>query len=67
LAKNSLEAVHIAEEIGGTVIPAGQVRFGFAEKGLWGVLDQLRSGEQAKEVIPVRPVLMAQIKFYGRH
>ena len=48
-------------------MPAGQVRFGFAGKGLWGVLDQLRCGEPVKGVIPVHPALMAEIKFYGRH
>jgi hypothetical protein len=31
------------------------------------VLDQLRSGEPAKGVVPVHPVLIAEIKFYGRH
>src|SRR5271155_2015728 len=48
-------------------MPAGQVRFGFARRGLWGVLDQLRCGEPVKGVVPVHPALMAEIKFYGRH
>jgi hypothetical protein len=48
-------------------MPAGQVRFGFARRGLWGVLAQLRCGEPVKGVIPVHPALMAEIKFYGRH
>ena len=42
LGEGRLEALHVAEEIGGTLLTAGQVRFGFAGKGLWGVLDQLR-------------------------
>jgi hypothetical protein len=49
------------------LVPAGQVRFGFAGRGQWGVLDQVRSGEPAKGVVPVHPVLIAEIKFYGRH
>ena len=44
-----------------------QVRFGFAGEGLWRVLDQLRSGEPIKGVIPVQPMLMAEIKYYGRY
>jgi hypothetical protein len=48
-------------------VPAEQVRFGFAGEGLWGLLDQLRSGEPAKDVVPTHPALMAQVKFYGRH
>lgn len=67
LGEGRLEALRVAEEIGGTLVPAGQVRFGFAGKGLWGVLDQLRSGKPAKGIIPVRPLLMTEIKFYGRH
>jgi bifunctional non-homologous end joining protein LigD len=67
LGEGRLEAVHVAEEIGGNLRPAGQVRFGFAGRGLWGVLAQLRSGEPVKGVIPVHPALMAEIKFYGRY
>jgi hypothetical protein len=33
--------------------------------GLWGSLDQLRSGEPAKGVIPVRPALMAESSSTG--
>ena len=46
-------------------MPAGQVRLGFAGMGLWGWLDQLRSGEPAKGVIPVRPALMAESSSTG--
>jgi bifunctional non-homologous end joining protein LigD len=53
LGEGRLEALHVAEEIGGRSVPAGQVRFGFAGKGLWSVLDQLRSGEPSKNVVPV--------------
>jgi hypothetical protein len=45
----------------------GQVRFGFAGKGLWEVLDALRDGPADKGVIPVRPTLQTEIKFFGRH
>jgi hypothetical protein len=45
---------------------AGQVRFGFAGKGLWSELDRLRAGPSRKGVVPIEPVLRASIKFFGR-
>jgi bifunctional non-homologous end joining protein LigD len=67
LGDGRLEAIHVAEEIGGRLVPAGQVRFGFAGRGLWYVLDQLRSGEPSKGVVPMHPALIAEIRFYGRY
>jgi hypothetical protein len=48
---------------------AGQVRFGFAGKGLWlwDQLDRLRAGPPRKGVVPIEPMLQANIKFFGRH
>jgi hypothetical protein len=43
LGEGRLEAVYVAEERGGALRPAGQVRFGFAGKRLWHVLDRLRN------------------------
>jgi bifunctional non-homologous end joining protein LigD len=54
LGEGRLEAVHVAEEADGELAPAGQVRYGFAGKGLWRELDALRCGPVNKGVIPVR-------------
>jgi len=43
------------------------VRFGFAGKGLWTTLDVLRIGPAQKSVVPIPPVLRAEVKFFGRH
>jgi hypothetical protein len=67
LGEGLLEVVHVAQERDGEVANAGQVRFGFAGKGLWEVLDALRDGPADKGVIPVRPTLQTEIKFFGRH
>ena len=55
-----------AEDRAGDLAYAGQVRFGFAGKGLWGELDRLRAGPSRKGVVPVEPALRANIKFFGR-
>ena len=57
----------VAAERDGDLAYAGQVRFGFAGKGLWSELDCLRAGPSRKGVVPVEPVLRANIKFFGRH
>jgi hypothetical protein len=44
----------------------GQVRFGFAGKGLWRTLDRLRAGPPRKGIIPVQLGLTATVKFFGR-
>jgi len=67
LGPGRLEAVYVAEEIDGRLVPAGQVRFGFAGKGLWDKLDPLRSGTVRKGVVPVSPTMRAEIKFFGRY
>ena len=67
LGEGRLEAVYVVEEIAGKFVSAGQVRFGFAGKGLWSELDALRSGPARKGVVPVTPILHAKIKFFGRH
>jgi bifunctional non-homologous end joining protein LigD len=67
LGEGRLEAVYVAEEIAGALKPAGQIRFGFAGKGLWVKLDALRSGPAHKRVVPVVPSSQARIKFFGRY
>jgi bifunctional non-homologous end joining protein LigD len=67
LGENRLEALFVAEERNGDLAYAGQVRFGFAGKGLWSELDRLRAGPSRKGVVPIEPVLRASIRFFGRH
>ena len=67
LGEAKLDAVYVAEARDGVLCPAGQVRFGFAGKGLWRLLNERRAGPAKKGIIPVRLGLVADIKFFGRH
>ncbi len=67
LGEGRLEALFVAEERNGDLAYAGQIRFGFARRGLWSELDKLRAGPSRKGVVPIEPVLRAEIKFFGRH
>jgi ATP-dependent DNA ligase len=67
LSEGRLEGVYVAEEIGGALKPAGQIRYGFAGKRLWNELDALRSGPAHKRVVPVVPALRAKVKFFRRY
>src|SRR5207248_4662457 len=67
LGEGRLEAVYVAEEIGGALKPAGRVQFGFAGKGLWSELDALRSGPARRAIMPITPTLRADVKFFGRY
>ena len=68
LGEGRLEAIYVTEERGGALHPAGQVRFGFAGKGLWHELDRRRAAGPAKKgIVPVWLGLVAEIKFFGRH
>jgi hypothetical protein len=60
-----LEAIYVADI--DTLRPAGPVRFGLAGKRLWHALDKLRAGSPHKGFIPVRPGLLAEVKFFGRY
>jgi bifunctional non-homologous end joining protein LigD len=67
LGEGRLEAVYVAELRDGRLVPAGTVQFGLAGKGLWHRLDRLRDGSPfRKGFIPVRPELVAEVKFFGR-
>jgi len=63
-----LEALALAEERApGDLVPAGQVRFGLAGKGLWQALDLIRAGPADRAgFVPVKPMLTATIKHFGR-
>src|SRR4051794_14728507 len=50
LGEGRLEAIYVAEERDGAFHPAGQVRFGFAGKGLWHIVDKLRAGSPCKGI-----------------
>jgi hypothetical protein len=48
--------------------PVGLVKFGLAGKDLWQRLDPLRDGPATRAgVVPVRPDLVAGVKFFGRY
>jgi ATP-dependent DNA ligase len=48
--------------------PAGQVKFGLARTRLWDALDLLRDGPPTRKgFVPVRPKLIADVKFFGRY
>jgi bifunctional non-homologous end joining protein LigD len=62
------EAVAVAEWRDGVLVPAGLVKFGLADKDLWSRLDRLRAGPATRTgVVPVRPELVAGVKFFGRY
>ena len=68
LGGGRLEAIYVAEVRDGELVPAGQIQFGFAGKGLWHRLDQLREGLPTRcGFVPVRPELQALVKFFGRY
>jgi hypothetical protein len=67
LGEGRLEAIYVAEERDGELRSVGQVRFGFAGKGLWHVLDERRAGPPTKGIVPVWLGLVADIKFFGWH
>ena len=67
LGEGRLEALFVAEERNGDLAYAGQVRFGFAGKGLWATLNSLRAGPSRNGVVPIEPMLRANVKFFGRH
>jgi hypothetical protein len=55
LAQGRLEAIYVAEERNGRLIPAGKVPFGLARKRLLDIIDRLRDGPAQRDIVPVRP------------
>jgi hypothetical protein len=48
--------------------PAGLVKCGLAGKGLWRGLDPLRAGPETRSgMVPVRPELVAGVRYFGRY
>jgi bifunctional non-homologous end joining protein LigD len=66
LGDGRLDELRVSEEQDGVMRSVGHVRFGFAGKGLWDVLDVRQAGPARKGVIPIKP-LRAEVRFYGRH
>lgn len=67
LGDGRLDGLAVAEETAtGELIPCGLVKFGFAGMGLWQALDVIRTGP-AGRVVPVKPLLWATVKFFGRY
>ena len=62
------EAVAVAELRDGVLVPAGLVKFGLAGKDMWRRLGPLRTGSATRAgVVPVRPELVAAIRYFGRY
>ena len=62
------EAIAVAELKGSVLVPAGLVKFGLAGKELWQRLERRRVGPETRSgFIPVRPELVAGVKFFGRY
>jgi hypothetical protein len=60
--------LYVAEERDGEVVGVGQVRFGFAGKGLWAILRELRAGSLDRAgVVPIEPGLVVRVKYFGRY
>jgi hypothetical protein len=56
LGPGRLEALYVSEERNRELVAAGQVRFGFAGKGLWAIMDQLRAGSAGRYgILPIEP------------
>jgi hypothetical protein len=62
-----IEAVTVAEIIGDTLRPVGEVQFGVGRR-LRELLDAIRlTARPGSRRVSVRPMLSAEIKFFGRH
>ena len=62
-----IEAVTVAEIVDDKLLPAGEVQFGVG-RGLRKVLETIRLDTRSgRRRVPVRPVLGAEVKYFGRH
>jgi hypothetical protein len=50
------------------LVPARTVKFGLGDRGVWQRLVPQRDGPETwSGLIPVRPELIAEVKFFGRY
>jgi ATP-dependent DNA ligase len=62
-----IEAITVAEIIDDKLTPVGEVQFGVG-RGLRNVLEAIRLDPRpGRRRVPLRPVLGAEVKFFGRH
>ena len=62
-----IEAITVAEVIDDKLLPAGEVQFGVGRR-LREALEAIRlESRPGSRRVPVRPVLGAEIKYFGRH
>jgi hypothetical protein len=67
ITPGTIEAVAVAEVIGDKLLPAGEVQFGVGRR-LREVLEAIRLDPRPQGCrVPVRSVLGAEVKFFGRH
>ena len=63
----TIEAITVAEITGDELVPVGEVQFGVG-RGLREVLEAIRlEPRPGGRRVPVRPVLTAEVKYFGRH
>src|SRR4051794_20989697 len=68
LGPGRLEVIHVAENEVASWPPRGQGTFGLARTRLWEALDWRRDGPSTRKgFAPVRPELVAEVKFFGRY
>ena len=62
-----IEAITVAEVTDGRLLPAGEVQFGVGRR-LRELLNVIRlEPRPGRRRVPVRPVLGAEVKYFGRH
>jgi bifunctional non-homologous end joining protein LigD len=67
ITSGEIEAVTVAEVVDDKLLPVGEVQFGVG-RGLRKALDAIRlEPRPGSRRVPVRPVLTAEVKFFGRH
>jgi bifunctional non-homologous end joining protein LigD len=63
-----LEAIRVAEDRSGVLMPAGEVRFGFTGRRLWSALNPLRSGQAGRDgFVSIGGAMRLRVKHFGRH
>jgi ATP-dependent DNA ligase len=62
------EMIAVAELKDDKLVFAGTVKFGLGDKDLWRRLERLCAGPESRSgVVPVRPELVAAVRYFGRY